>query len=122
MLPSSSCKQPSLPCTTLDLRGTDSVVDVDRGMQVAAEIRRKVHEASQLTCSVGIAADPMIAKVCSDLNKPDGQYEVPFTRDAVVDFVRGLKTRKVPGVGKVLHAPVFAQLSQRRDLIRHTQQ
>jgi DNA polymerase kappa len=56
---------------------------------------------TKLTCSVGIAPDMMIAKVCSDMNKPNGQYQVASSRQAVVDFMDKLPVRKVPGVGKV---------------------
>lgn len=43
----------------------------------------------------------MLAKIGSDINKPDGQFMVPFARDAVLDFTRPLTIRKVPGIGKV---------------------
>ncbi len=44
----------------------------------------------------------MLAKVCSDLNKPNGQYILPNQREAVVHFVSTLPIRKIPGVGKVV--------------------
>jgi impB/mucB/samB family/IMS family HHH motif len=71
------------------------------GLQVAAWIRATVHERTQLTCSVGIAANMMLAKISSDMRKPNGQFEVPCTRDAVMEFVQQLPIRKVPGIGKV---------------------
>lgn len=37
----------------------------------------------------------MLAKVCSDKNKPNGQYRLPSTRDAVMEFVQDLPVRKV---------------------------
>ena len=37
----------------------------------------------------------MLAKVCSDKNKPNGQYKVPAAREAVLDFIKDLSTRKV---------------------------
>lgn len=43
----------------------------------------------------------MLAKIGSDINKPHGQFMVPFARDAVLDFTRPLTIRKVPGIGKV---------------------
>jgi DNA polymerase kappa len=43
----------------------------------------------------GIAPNTMIAKVCSDKNKPNGQYRVPSNREAVMDFIQTLPVRKV---------------------------
>lgn len=37
----------------------------------------------------------MLAKVCSDKNKPNGQYRLPSTREAVMDFIQNLPVRKV---------------------------
>ncbi len=38
------------------------------------EIREKIKQATKLTCSAGIACNKMLAKICSDINKPDGQF------------------------------------------------
>ncbi|CAJ0925820.1 unnamed protein product [Ranitomeya imitator] len=43
----------------------------------------------------------MLAKVCSDKNKPNGQYIIPHEKQAVMDFIKDLPIRKVPGIGKV---------------------
>eukprot|EP00775_Hariotina_reticulata_P011310 gene11310-11460_t len=78
------------------------------GQQVAAELRAKVTAATGLTCSVGIGPNTMLAKIASDRHKPNGQFVVESTREAVVEFLRDLPIRKVPGIGKVseqvLHA------------------
>ena len=41
-------------------------------------------------------------------NKPNGQYQMEFSREAVMDFMHDLPIRKVPGIGrvgeKVMHA------------------
>ncbi|KAK2076547.1 hypothetical protein QBZ16_005307 [Prototheca wickerhamii] len=65
------------------------------GAQVAERIRARVRQETGLTCSVGIAPNRMLAKVCSDRNKPDGQYELPADSLAVDAFVQGLEVRKV---------------------------
>uniref|UniRef100_A0A8B9LER9 DNA polymerase kappa n=1 Tax=Astyanax mexicanus TaxID=7994 RepID=A0A8B9LER9_ASTMX len=49
----------------------------------------------------GIAPNMMLAKVCSDKNKPNGQYRIPPERQAVMDFIQDLPVRKVSGIGKV---------------------
>ena len=45
--------------------------------------------------SCGVAPNKTLAKVCSDLNKPDGQYVLPSSREAVVTFIGTLPVRKV---------------------------
>lgn len=66
---------------------------------IAEDIRRAIREELNLTASAGIAPVKFIAKIASDLNKPDGQYVV--TPDQIPDFVEDLKLEKIPGVGKV---------------------
>ena len=47
--------------------------DNDEGRQnLAHTIRTRVYEATRLTCSAGIAPNRMLAKICSDWNKPNG--------------------------------------------------
>lgn len=50
---------------------------------------------SSLLHLAGIAPNMMLAKVCSDKNKPNGQYRLPATREAVMDFIQKLPVRKV---------------------------
>ncbi|KHT64081.1 DNA polymerase IV [Photobacterium gaetbulicola] len=66
---------------------------------IAEDIRRAIREELNLTASAGIAPVKFIAKIASDLNKPDGQYVV--TPDQIPAFVADLKLEKIPGVGKV---------------------
>ena len=40
-------------------------------------------------------------KICADMNKPDGQFECPCTRQGVMAFMDTLPTRKLGGIGKV---------------------
>ncbi len=44
----------------------------------------------------------MLAKVASDINKPNGQYALPEDPAALKEFVQSLSLRKVPGIGKVI--------------------
>jgi DNA polymerase kappa len=82
------------------------------GVQVAEEIRARIRAAeyalpgseaavSGLTCSCGIAPNRRLAKICSDINKPDGQYVLGATREDILRFVSTLPIRKVGGIGKV---------------------
>jgi DNA polymerase-4 len=66
---------------------------------IAQEIRRRIKQRIGITVSAGIAPNKFIAKVASDLNKPDGQYVV--TPDQVDDFLESLPVKRIWGVGKV---------------------
>ena len=69
---------------------------------IVEEIRVRISTLTGgLTASAGIANNFFLAKICADFNKPNGQYELPPTRDAVMEFLSGLPTRKVGGIGKV---------------------
>ncbi|KAF7298225.1 IMS-domain-containing protein [Mycena chlorophos] len=64
-------------------------------------LRTAVYEETQLTVSAGIAPNLMLAKICSDKNKPNGQYHLPFDADAIMEFMCDLPIRKIPGIGRV---------------------
>ncbi|CAD5215872.1 unnamed protein product [Bursaphelenchus okinawaensis] len=66
---------------------------------VINEMRLRVEQKTGLTCSAGIACNYKLAKICSDLNKPNGQYLLKSDQDTVDDFVNKLCVRKVPGIG-----------------------
>ncbi|CAK6970502.1 DNA polymerase kappa [Scomber scombrus] len=69
--------------------------------EAVREMRFRIEQKTMLTASAGIAPNTMLAKVCSDKNKPNGQYRLPSTREAVMDFIQNLPVRKVSGIGKV---------------------
>lgn len=68
------------------------------GAAVAEEIRAEIRETTGLTASAGIAPNKLVAKIASDWNKPDGQFEV--TPDEVDTFMAELPVRKLWGVGQ----------------------
>ncbi|XP_008417080.1 DNA polymerase kappa [Poecilia reticulata] len=69
--------------------------------EAVREMRFRIEQKTTLTASAGIAPNMMLAKVCSDKNKPNGQYRLAPTRQAVMDFMQKLPVRKVCGIGKV---------------------
>ncbi|CAB4321012.1 unnamed protein product [Prunus armeniaca] len=72
------------------------------GEEIARELRAGVHdETGGLTCSAGVAPNRLLAKVCSDINKPNGQFILPNDRMAVMTFISSLPVRKIGGIGKV---------------------
>jgi DNA polymerase-4 len=65
--------------------------------EVAREIKRCVREETGLTCSIGVACNKRLAKIASDMNKPDGLTVIgPTDLEA---RVWPLGVRKVPGIG-----------------------
>lgn len=66
---------------------------------MAEEIRETIFRETQLTASAGIAPIKFLAKIASDLNKPNGQYVIAPAD--VPAFLQQLPLSKIPGVGKV---------------------
>ena len=66
--------------------------------EIAHKIKRKIKETLQLTCSVGVAPNKFLAKIASDLEKPDGLTLI--MPEEVPQFIESLPIKKVPGVGK----------------------
>ena len=66
---------------------------------IAEEIRKKIKEKTGLNASAGISINKFIAKVASDINKPNGQKTVPPSE--VLEFLEQLDIKKFYGVGKV---------------------
>lgn len=65
-------------------------------MYVLPDFHLQTHDMTiALFTILGIAPNMMLAKVCSDKNKPNGQYRLPSTTEAVMEFVQNLPVRKV---------------------------
>jgi len=64
---------------------------------IGREIRRRIREQTGLTASVGIAPNKLLAKIASDLNKPDGMCRIGA--DNVHEILDGLPIEKLFGVG-----------------------
>lgn len=64
---------------------------------IATEIRDRIRGELSLTASAGISFNKFLAKIASDYNKPDGQFEVTF--DEAPDFIAHLPVEKFWGVG-----------------------
>ena len=68
-----------------------------RAEELAREIKSAIRTRHRLTCSIGIASTKAVAKIASDIQKPDGLTVVP--RDAVAEFLAPISVRKIFGVG-----------------------
>lgn len=66
---------------------------------LAQEIRDRIYNELGLTASAGISVNKFVAKVASDINKPNGQKTVK--PDEVTSFLETLPIKKFYGVGKV---------------------
>ena len=67
--------------------------------ELLLRIKERVREATGgLTCSAGAAPVKFLAKICSDINKPDGMFIL--RPEEVDDFLATLPVGKIPGVGK----------------------
>lgn len=66
---------------------------------IAEDIRSAIFQELNLTASAGIAPLKYLAKIASDLNKPNGQYVIPPNK--VIHFIETMPLNKIPGVGRV---------------------
>ena len=64
---------------------------------IGGEIRRRIVGRTGLTASVGVATNKLLAKIASDLNKPDGMFRIG--PDNMRDVLDGLAIEKLFGVG-----------------------
>ena len=74
------------------------ISQIDKPSEVIAEeIKKRIKEETGLSCSIGIAPNKLLAKIASDLNKPDGLI---ITREADIERVLWpLPVRKLLGIG-----------------------
>lgn len=82
----------------------EAFLDVTESLQlfgsevvIAREIKKRVKERTGLTASVGVAPNKLVAKIASDLGKPDGLFVV--TDKDMRDVLDPLPVRVIPGIG-----------------------
>jgi len=68
-------------------------------MQLARDLKSQILSERQLTATIGIASNKLLAKIASDHKKPDGLTVI--SDEARVSFLRPLPVRALFGVGKV---------------------
>ncbi|OGV67467.1 MAG: hypothetical protein A3K18_29105 [Lentisphaerae bacterium RIFOXYA12_64_32] len=84
----------------LDVRGVLHAWDGD-AVNLARALRQRIRGRLDLTASVGVAPNKFLAKLASDLEKPDGLTVIPSDAAAIVAFLEPLPVRKIWGVGEV---------------------
>ena len=80
----------------VDLTGTESLFGAPA--DTVQRIKQRIREATGLGASAGLASNKFIAKIASDLRKPDGLVIVPPGREAA--FLAPLPVERLWGVGK----------------------
>ena len=68
------------------------------GHNIAVAVKDRIRERTGLTASVGVATNKLVAKIASDLDKPDGLVVV--AADRVHDILDPLPVSVIPGIGK----------------------
>ncbi|MDD3619798.1 MAG: DNA polymerase IV [Desulfobulbaceae bacterium] len=86
----------SLDEAFLDVTGSNALFGDGPG--IAAEIRKLIREETGLTASAGVATSKLVAKIASDLQKPDGLTVVEAGRER--EFLAGLPIGKLWGAGR----------------------
>ncbi len=74
-------------------------LSVEDPVLLAKMIQQNIKVVTQLTGSVGVASNKFLAKIASDMNKPNGLTVVEPTH--IRSFLEPLSVRKIPGVGPV---------------------
>jgi DNA polymerase-4 len=88
-------EQVSIDEAYVDLTGTGNVLGEPE--HAALAMKSRIRARTSLTCSVGISTTKLLAKVASDLRKPDGLTVVAPSE--IDSFLASLPIAKVPGIG-----------------------
>jgi DNA polymerase IV len=88
-------EQASVDEAYLDISGTETLFGPPE--ELARQAKAEIRDTTSLACSIGIAPVKFLAKIASDLDKPDGLY---ILHEADVEaFLQVLPVREIPGVG-----------------------
>ena len=77
----------------------DADASLLKSLPLARELKQRIHAERQLTATIGIAANKLLAKIASDHQKPDSLTLI--SEKDKVQFLRPLPVRALYGVGKV---------------------
>jgi DNA polymerase-4 len=78
----------------------------ETGAALALRIRSLIEEETGLTASAGIAPNKLLAKIASDWNKPNGQFEV--ATGEIEEFLEHLPVKRLFGVGRKMEEKLTA--------------
>lgn len=87
---------------------------------IAEAIRKDIVNETGLTASAGVSNCKFVAKVASDVNKPNGICVVP--PEQVKSFVEAMPVKRIPGVGKVMQERLAEHnIEYCRDLLEYSE-
>ncbi|MBC7556904.1 MAG: DNA polymerase IV [Chryseobacterium sp.] len=78
---------------------TENKKNIDSANDLAREIRKRIFDEVGLRASAGISVNKFLAKVASDINKPNGQKTIHPSQ--ISEFLEGLPIEKFYGIGRV---------------------
>jgi DNA polymerase-4 len=101
--PGVTVEQMSIDEAYLDLSALCQDVGADASLltslPLARELKQRIHVERQLTATIGVASNKLLAKIASDHKKPDGLTLI--SEKEKLQFLRPLPVRALYGVGKV---------------------
>ena len=101
---------------------TENKPGMELASDIAREIRHKIRERLELTASAGVSYNKFLAKIASEVRKPDGQFVIP--PDKALDFIADLRIEDFWGVGpktaRQMHRMgIFTGMQLRECSLRH---
>ena len=79
----------------LDVTGSIALFNGEK--EIAALLKKRIKDELGLLCSIGIAPNKLLAKIASDIKKPDGLVIVK--KDGVNNFIKSLPVSDICGIG-----------------------
>ncbi|MBN1469361.1 MAG: DNA polymerase IV, partial [Fusobacteriaceae bacterium] len=80
---------------------TENKKGISTATEIAVELKKRIKKELNLTASVGVAPNKLLAKIASERNKPDGLFVIkPHQVD---DFMKNLDVKNLWGVGKATY-------------------
>ena len=77
----------------------ENITDPDKIFELCDSLRLEINAATRVTVSGGIGPNKMLAKMCSEMNKPNGLFMLKNTREEVLEFLANKNIRKIPFIG-----------------------
>jgi DNA polymerase IV len=112
-------EQVSIDEAFIDVTGTESLHGPETAL--IRKIKEAIKHRTSLTCSIGIAPNRFLAKIASEMNKPDGWSII--NKDDVAALLKGLPIKKIPGIGpKTAQAMKELGIQTAVDVLRFSQE